>query len=127
VIAEWIERDGVRVAPFEFRGLRPGRYNLQFYAWDGTNRAWQPTGGELEAPADSLVFVCDDVSPLQTLEFDIVDDATGFPLKQAKVVAREGERWLIGSGSSPETLSWLLDFGRDVRPLERELRRLRAR
>lgn len=102
LIVEWIERDGVWVAPFEFNGLRRGKHNLQLYSWDGSNRSWQPAGGELEAPAEQLVLVCDDVSPLQTLQFEIVDDATGARLQNTSVRAREGQRWLIESDTSPD-------------------------
>lgn len=107
-IVEWIERDGAWVAPFEFKGLRPGKHDVQFYLWDGSNRSWTPAGGEIEAPAEQVVFVCDDLSPLQTLRFDVVDDATGVPLPNASAQAREGRRWLIEADApagAPRTFS----------------------
>lgn len=114
-IVEWVERDGVWVAPFEFTGLRPGKHDVQFFVWDGSNRSWQPAGGEIEAPAEQLVFTCDDVSPLQTLEFEIVDDATGARLQNATVLAREGRRWLIAIDTSADaTPSYSISQGMEV-------------
>jgi RNA polymerase sigma-70 factor (ECF subfamily) len=100
-LTEWIERDGEWVSRFEFSGLAPGRHQLQLLEWGGTNRRWTPEIGWIEAPAENLVFVCDDLTPLRALRFDVVDATTGAALNHAEVEARSGERVLVGGFRGP--------------------------
>jgi RNA polymerase sigma-70 factor (ECF subfamily) len=100
-LSEWNERDGEWVSRFEFPGLAPGRHQLQLFEWSGTNRSWTPHIGWVEAPAENLVFVCDDLTPLRALRFDVVDAATGVALNHAKVTARSGGRVLLGGFRGP--------------------------
>jgi len=96
LMPQWIERDGELVAPFEFADLRPGPHNLQILGLSDDNRTWRPDFGTIEAPAENLVFVCDDVTPLRLLRFDVLDATTNEALPQASVHAKAGERVLMG-------------------------------
>jgi len=95
IMPRWIERNGEMVATFEFADLQPGPHQLQVLGLSADNRAWNPEFGTIDAPAENLVFVCDDIAPLRTLRFDIVDAATNEALTHARVRATVGESALM--------------------------------
>lgn len=102
----WTMRDGRRVGAFAFEGLRPGPYELQIFALSNVNRAWSPASNRIEAPADLVVFECDDLTPVRALVFEVFDARTGEPLADVDLDARSNGRVLFASdaeGAAPNT------------------------
>src|SRR5262249_18090124 len=72
-------RDGGQmVAAFDFAGVAPGSYAIQLIKNGTRHERWMPAPSTIEAPADGLVFVCQDDETLidlrlRALDFDSAD------------------------------------------------------
>jgi hypothetical protein len=108
-IPEWIERDGELVAPFEFTDLAPGPVRLMLHDM-GVPLRWHPDPGNVQAPAEGLVFVCDDLSPPRRARLRVVDALEGTPVEgfDAQVQVDGIPQALEADPSAPqEQLFWI--------------------
>jgi hypothetical protein len=80
-IPEWIERDGVLVAPFEFTGFAPGKVRLMILDGGHVPLRWSPEPDSVQAPVDDLVFECDDLAAPRRVVLRVIDALDGAPVE----------------------------------------------
>jgi hypothetical protein len=81
---EFRRERGEMVAAFDFAGVAPGKYAIQLVKNGARHERWLPTPTTVDAPADGLVFVCQDDETLIDLRLRALQFDTDGPLGIAR-------------------------------------------